>query len=285
MRFLHLGALIGGAWAACNGQDAFCSRRYSDITVVGSHNSAFDGVLPAHNQFVSVTEQLNLGVRFLQAQTQSKGGVIEMCHTYCWELDVGPLTEYLAEVTAWIEDHPDEVVTLLLTNKDALPITQFDEDFETAGLKPFVYRPERDVISQDEWPTLQELIDAGTRLVVFMDANSDQDQVDYILDQFSYFWETPYGITDEDFPTCEVDRPDGADTTKLMGIMNHMLNYKILGITIPNMFKAADTNSHESIQKQVDLCIDEHGIQPHVVLLDWINVGDAIDVQLALNGM
>ena len=58
------------AAATCNGHDELCGRRYSDVTLIGSHNSAFVGDSPAHNQYVSVTRQLDLGVRFLQAQTQ-----------------------------------------------------------------------------------------------------------------------------------------------------------------------------------------------------------------------
>jgi hypothetical protein len=58
-----LAPLSGG----CNGHDKLCGRKYSDITMVGSHNSAFVGPLPQQNQFLSVTDQLNLGVRFLQA--------------------------------------------------------------------------------------------------------------------------------------------------------------------------------------------------------------------------
>lgn len=167
MRFLRLLGLAGAAVAACNGQEAYCDRKYSDITVVGSHNSAFVGTLPMHNQFVSVTRQLDLGVRFLQAQTHKKDGEIELCHKFCWELDVGPLTDYLREIADWLAGHPNEVVTLLLTNSDGMPVTQYDEDFETGELRDYVFRPEGN-LTKEEWPTLQEMIDDGTQLVVFM---------------------------------------------------------------------------------------------------------------------
>ena len=59
----HATAAAGG----CNGNQALCGRRWSDIVMVGSHDSSFVGVLPSQNQYISVTEQLNMGVRFLQA--------------------------------------------------------------------------------------------------------------------------------------------------------------------------------------------------------------------------
>ncbi|UNI20597.1 hypothetical protein JDV02_006669 [Purpureocillium takamizusanense] len=273
------------ATTACNGHGELCGRRYSDVTVIGSHNSAFVGDSPAHNQYVSVTRQLDLGVRFLQAQTQDKGGVIELCHTYCWELDAGPLTAYLREVAAWLAAHPDEVLTLLLTNIDAIPVDKFDAAFDSAGLRQHVFRPASGRLAKDQWPTLAELIGAGTRLVVFMDYHADPSKVDYVMSEFDYFWETPYGVTDKAFPTCAVDRPGGGDPQKLMGIMNHMLNFKIGDIVFPDQLDAPRTNSLDSIRKQVDLCKGQGRPQPNVILLDWVNIGEAQKAQLVLNGL
>ncbi|EXL56636.1 hypothetical protein FOCG_04174 [Fusarium oxysporum f. sp. radicis-lycopersici 26381] len=207
-----------------------------------------------------------------------------MCHTHCWELDAGPLQDYLEEISEWVGKNPDEVVTIFLTNIDALPIEKFDEAFSSAGLKDLVFRP-KTKLSQDEWPTLQKLLEDRTRLVVFMDYNMDEGRVDYILDEFDYFWETPFGESNSSFPTCEVDRPEKGDPTQLMGIMNHMLNHDVLGIVVPNQADAKKTNSEYSIQKQIDLCEDNWGRRPNVVLLDWVNVGEAMDAQISLNGL
>jgi hypothetical protein len=167
MRLLRISLFATAVLAACNGHDELCKRKYSDITFVGTHNSAFVGELPVHNQYISVAEQLDLGVRFLQAQTQDKDGNIQTCHTYCWELDAGPLQSYLKEVSEWMGKNPDEVVMILLTNIDALPIEKFDDAFNSTGLKDIAFRPKKK-LSRDEWPTLQKLLDDGTRLVVFM---------------------------------------------------------------------------------------------------------------------
>ncbi|KAI5462444.1 PLC-like phosphodiesterase [Mariannaea sp. PMI_226] len=284
MRFLYMIPLINVALAACNGHDELCSRKYSNITFVGTHNSAFTGELPTQNQHKSVTEQLDMGVRFLQAQTQDKLGTIEMCHTSCWELDEGPLTKYLQEVADWMNKNPNEVVTLLLTNIDAIPVTKFDQAFDSTGLKQYVFHP-NGTLALDQWPTLQELLDNKTRLIVFMDYHSDQTKVDYIIREFDYFWETPYGETDSSFPTCAVDRPSGGDPSKLMGIMNHMLNVEIFDIAVPDALAAHSTNSKESIQNQVYLCTGQWGKKPNVILLDYIDVGDAISVQTFLNSL
>ncbi|PHH62481.1 hypothetical protein CDD81_7128 [Ophiocordyceps australis] len=272
------------ALSACNGHQALCDRPYSNITFIGTHNSAFVGDTPFHNQFVTLTEQLNSGVRFLQAQTHDDNGQIELCHTFCWELDVGPLTNYLAELAVWMDSHPNEVVTLLLTNIDAIAVPRFDDAFAATGLRKYVLH-QRSNLARDQWPTLQQMLNAGTRLVVFMDYHSDQSKVDYIMDEFSYYWETPFGWTDKNFATCAVDRPPKGDTSKLMGIMNHMLNHRIGDIVFPDMFSAASTNSLASIQKQVNLCKSQGKPQPSVIFLDWVNIGEAQKAQLVLNSL
>ncbi|TWU79151.1 hypothetical protein ED733_008844 [Metarhizium rileyi] len=281
---LRLAPFAATVLAACNGHNELCGKKYSEVTFVGSHDSAFVGDTPTHNQYVSVTDQLNLGVRFLQAQTHNKLGTIEMCHTYCWELDSGTLKKYLQEIADWMKGNPNEVVTLLLTNGDAIPVQQFDAVFQSTGLSQSAFHP-KGVLSKDQWPTLQQLLDAKTRLVVFMDYHTDQSKVDYIISEFDYFWETPYGITDKNFPTCEVDRPSGGDPSKLMGIMNHMLNFKIGDIVFPDQVDTKTTNSVDSITKQVNLCESQGKPQPNVILLDYIDIGEAQQAQSKLNGL
>ncbi|KAK3180787.1 hypothetical protein K4F52_007878 [Lecanicillium sp. MT-2017a] len=270
---------------ACNGHQELCGRKYSAITFIGSHDSAFVGRSITHNQYISVAAQLDYGVRFLQAQTRDKDGVIEMCHTLCLLLDQGTFEAYLREIAGWLRDKPNEVVSLLLTNPDNIPLDKFDAAFASTGLKELAFRPKKKRMAKDEWPTLQEFIDDNSRLLVFMDYHADLTKVDYIMDEFSYFWETPYGVTDSNFPTCAVDRPKGGDPSQLMGIMNHMLNNRSGVIVYPNQPAAPTTNSIPSIQKQVQLCKGQWSEQPNVVLLDYINVGQAAEAQLMLNNL
>lgn len=46
------------------------------------------------------------------------------------------------------------------------------------------YVPPSVPVKQSDWPTLGELIDRGTRVVVFLDAGADTSQVDFILPEF-----------------------------------------------------------------------------------------------------
>lgn len=284
----HLPHTVSGRDQACNGFSALCSRKYSDVTFVGAHDSAFVGVLPFDNQFEDVADQLAQGVRFIQAQSHNDNGVIELCHTSCLLKNAGSLHDFLTPIKSFLDANANEVVTLLLTNGDGIAVTDYDTVFQAVGLASYAYAPSG-VISFDAWPTLGSLISSGKRLVVFMDYHADTSQVDYILDEFSFIYETPYDTTDSTFDECTIDRPTGGDPTKLMGLVNHFLDLEldIFGeqILIPDTLATGKTNSQASITAQTALCVSQHARTPNFVLLDFISVGDAMAAQQQLNGL
>ncbi|XXH03650.1 hypothetical protein Hte_010055 [Hypoxylon texense] len=279
-------ALAAGSLAAdCNGHAELCDRVYSDVTFVGAHNSPFVGIGPSDNQFTTPTDQLNQGVRFLQAQTQDKDGAVEMCHTSCILEDAGTLESYLGEIKTWVDGNPNEVVTLLITNPDAIDITKFGDAFTSTGLETYVFTPDTQ-LALNEWPTLGDMISSGNRVVVFMDYNMDISKVPYILDEFIYYFETPFSPTEDNFVQCNIDRPAGASADGRMFLANHNLNIEILpDVLIPAPLEASDTNSIASITAQTDICKQNYGRYPNVVLLDFVSQGDTIAVQNQLNGL
>lgn len=151
----------------CNGHIELCKRRYSNVTYIGAHDSPFVGNGMADNQDITIEEQLAMGVRFLQVQTHNKNGTIQMCHTSCFLRDAGSLEEMLMSIKAFLDANPTEVITLLLTNPDAFNGSAFDAVFKSAGLDRYAFAPEGK-LKVKQWPTLEEMIDEGNRLVVFM---------------------------------------------------------------------------------------------------------------------
>jgi len=123
------------AQPACNGHPELCTRKFSNITQIGAHDSAFVGLLPQDNQDLSITDQLNAGIRFLQAQTHLDiFGKLSLCHTSCFEEDAGSLESYLTTIKRWLDTNPNEVLTLLLTNGDNVPSSRFSTAFTSSGL-------------------------------------------------------------------------------------------------------------------------------------------------------
>ena len=286
---IHTQAQIG-----CNGHVELCDRKYSNITQIATHDSAFVGILPTDDQDVDVTTQLDAGVRFLQAQTHRNiFGTLSLCHTSCFLKDAGSVEAYLRVIKGWLDTHPTEVVTLLLTNGDNVRVSEFDEVFAASGIQPYAYipGPSHNSAVLDSWPTLGELIGNDTRLVAFLDYGA-MDRVPYILPEFLYFWETPFDMTDPSFPQCIIDRPPSlAETPALahqrMYIINHYLDTEMMGMDVPDRRDARKTNAangSESIGAQVGLCQQEHGRAPKGILVDFFDKGDVFEVQDALNG-
>jgi hypothetical protein len=181
---LSLGALAAPTGLLCNGNTALCSRSYSNITFIGSHDSAFVGSLPTQNQKLSVTDQLNSGIRFLQAQTHSFLGTVSLCHTSCLEVgrrgchslantsqeDSGTLSSYLTQVKTWLDANPQDLITVLLTNPDAIAMPTFASVFQSVGLDKYAFTPPGSPtpLPMDQWPLLGDMIASNTRLVVFI---------------------------------------------------------------------------------------------------------------------
>jgi hypothetical protein len=90
-----------------------------------------------------------------------------MCHTSCWLRDAGSVVDYLSTVKTWLDANPDQVVTLLLTNGDNLPVSNFGDAMLSSGLASYAYAPGQD-LTIDQWPTLRQFIDSGKRLIFFL---------------------------------------------------------------------------------------------------------------------
>ncbi|BEI83014.1 hypothetical protein CcaverHIS002_0308820 [Cutaneotrichosporon cavernicola] len=267
-------AVTALAASNCNGNDALCERLYSNVTYIGTHNSYAVGTAAADNQAKDVTAQLNDGVRALQVQTHTSGDTINVCHSSCALKDGGTLQDYLTKVAAWMGQNPNDVVTLVMVNINNHKPAEFQTIFQGAGLDKLAYSPKQAASSVDQWPTLGALIDAGTRLVVFLDNSADFTAVPWIIDEFTNMWETKYNAVDQQW-ACAVDRSDG-QSNSMMYMINHFLDqqYEILGQTVlvPDKNKLNETNAADgagSIGFEVSNCNMLYGRNPNVILLDY----------------
>lgn len=309
----------------CNGHADLCSRKYSNITFIGTHDSAFIGELPSQNQIKSLAEQLEGGIRFLQSQVhlwdvgQTFGSLFSglrevlpdvpvMCHTSCALAFGGTVHDYLQTVKEFLDDNPDEIVTLLFTNPDKIPMEMLNQVFRSVKLDSVAYKPTgSNVTAIDQWPTLGDMIANNQRIVVFIgkclqdlyvvvlmqspDYGAD-GTVPFLLDEFKYYWETPFNTLDPLFAQCDMDRVNTLDKTgkSSMNIVNHFLDIQIpcTDILIPYRCMADSTNAVDgegSIAAQAGRCRDTHGRNPNVILIDFFGKGDAISAQRVLNGL
>ncbi|KAL9932878.1 hypothetical protein V8E36_008133 [Tilletia maclaganii] len=291
--------------AVCNGRASYCERKFSNFTFIGAHDSfaiskwnggvtLFEGL--AANQDVSITAQLNAGIRMLQSQAhvspnKTKTGVgIDLCHTDCALYQGGALEAYLSEVKAWTDKNPTEVISLLIVNSDNLPASQFAKAFESSGLASKSYRPKKPTggVPRSDWPTLGSLIDAGTPVVSFLASGAD-DFVPYLIDEFTSIWENRYGQLTLPFD-CSIDRiAKGIDPSSIMYLSNHFKDAKLLGtsILVPDKMSLSKTNSKAQVIANANNCAALYGRYPTFILVDFFNTpktNGTVDAVVQING-
>lgn len=276
----------------CNNYPEFCNRKYSNITEVCAHNSAFSiKNNAASNQYLSITDQLNDGIRMLQGETHYVNETVYNCHTTCSLLNAGTWQSMLETTVTWLESNPYDVLTILIVNSDFENVDVYVPPIQNSGIAQYLYEPEYVPQKRDQWPTLGEMILSGKRVVMFMDYNANQTKVPYILDEFTHMWETPYSPTNQSFP-CTQQRPPGlkhqSAKDDYMNLVNHNLNTAVdlsalTGgsssdtILIPNYADLNITNGAYNQLGQLEAntlnCTEDWDRAPNFLLVDYYNIG------------
>ncbi|KAK4156714.1 PLC-like phosphodiesterase [Chaetomidium leptoderma] len=319
---------------ACNNSPELCSRAYNNITHMGAHDSAFlrdasTGNSIAGNQFYNATVALSAGIRLLQAQVHLSGNTLQLCHTSCSLLDAGPLETWLAKIKYWLDTNPNEVITLLLVNIDNQPASAFGSAFDRSGIATYGFTPPSGLGNNSSnntttktttWPTLQSLITSNTRLVTFIaslpSSSSQEEKPSYLLNEFTYLFETPYNVTSLSSFTCTLDRPSSSSTNNsssataaaaaaissgLLPLLNHFAYIALTqDIMIPNAGDVDTTNSPSetdtgALGQHVRACMAEWGgggsggggggVKPVFVLVDFFDRGPAVETADRVNGI
>jgi hypothetical protein len=176
------------------------------------------------------------------------------------------------------------VLTILFTNQDGIDITVWGQDFQTAGIADMAYIPPFSTTPSDtlNWPTLGSMISSGKRVVIFLDSGADTSQVNFILPEFTYMWETPFDQTNASFP-CTVNRPPsivGQLPTGRLAVVNHFLDTDIGdNILIPDVGALNTTNALSgpgSLGQQIFDCAALYGRYPNFLLVDCMSLHDEI---------
>lgn len=292
----------------CNGAAELCDRAYDDVAYAATHNSMSSPnvvpVWPEHDSHLRA--QLDAGVRALLIDTKywepvdgaaALTGQLDpstlpipravadtvlrlagdaangrpgtfLCHNSCM-FGAQPLVEGLADVREFLDDNPDEVVTLII--QDEISVVDTEAAFEEAGLMPDLYHHDHD----GDWPTLGELIDRGERLVVF--AENAGPPPDWYANAFEAMQETPFLVLERDRFTCDQARGD-PDATLFQ--LNHWVSR-----VAPNPADAAVVNAYDFLLARARECQAERGLLPNFVAVDFYSIGDLFAVVDTLNGL
>lgn len=294
------------AQTACNNSPSLCNRPYNNITQLGAHDSPFlrdksTSFSTAGTQFLDSITQLDAGVRLLSAQVHKTSNdttgadAWHLCHGSCDFLDAGTLVDWLKKIKTWMDNNPNDVVTILLVNSDNAAASVLGPQFQSAGIDKYAYEPPTPGTVPETWPTLQSLINNGTRLMTFIASlTPPSPQYPFLMDEFTYIFENDY---ENESPTdfkCDPNRPttlsspEQAASSGRMFLQNHFLYANQLGIQTPNATYVNTTNALTGVGalgEAIDKCKAVYGKPASFVLVDFFNVGPAIASVDRANGV
>lgn len=212
-------------------------------------------------------------------------------------MDAGTLTSWLTEIKSWMDDNPNDVVTILLVNGAGATASQLASAYTSSGMSDYAYTPTSSSATST-WPTLESLINNGTRAMNFISTLSDNTDATYLMNEFDYIFENSYENYNAANFSCEVNRPSNlanqtttAISSGYMSLMNHFLYLEqAFGISTPDEAAINTTNAPSgggsgNLGDHALKCAAQYGKAPTFLLVDFSNVGPAIDTADSLNGV
>jgi len=276
----------------CNGSELLCGRHYDDVAYATTHNAMaarfdpYNYSLLISNQCSGVPAQLADGIRGLMldihlfAPPETEEVDLYLCHSDC-DFGAQLLVDGLAEVRAFLDEHPGEIVTFIIeTNSDTAPMeAEIRDAFVASGLAPYAHVQ----VPGAPWPTLGEMVAADRRLVVLTDDSSPQAGCDadgapcpwnhHLWSGFAF--ETPFQASSAAEFTCTDLR--GAPGDDLF-ILNHFLTQNI---GQPRF--ARQVNFDPLLSSRARECWAYQGQIPNFPTVDFYEIGRVVRTTNLLN--
>lgn len=245
---------------------------YAEVTFATTHNANAAqeyGYSINANHNSGLAGQLQDGIRAMMLDvTYDADGETVLCHGPCSLASTSHL-DALAELRAFLDDNPGEVVTILY--EDSIAAEDLEADFVTSGLIDFVF--EKD----GPWPTLGEMVQSGRRLVVTTEAAWGPPN--WIHHLWDVAFDTPYAFMSPDDFSCELNR--GSSDNDLF-LMNHWVN---TSLDLPSEADAMIVNASDVLLARARQCEQEAGKRLTFVGVDFYEHGDLFGVVETLNGL
>ncbi len=246
-----------------------CSRPVDQVAFPTTHNAMSnedDGWL-FPNQQHDIPTQLADGVRAMMLDLHYDDEVVNLCHSECW-LGSQTLHEGLREITDFLDEHPTELLAIIF--ESYVSATDAVQVFRSLGLDQRAWSPEPHV----DWPTVEEMTDAGFQLLVFSDFEGGDPA--WYMDLWSHAWETPWDNQEPGDFTC--DPTSRGSTENPFSILNHFLTDPV---ALPEL--AEQVNFNPFFVERAQDCQQRWDRVPNFVTVDFYDIGDLFTVTDTLN--
>jgi hypothetical protein len=232
----------------------------------------------SHQQALEVAEKefgpqvVASALRLRNAVTTQPTGPIEpyLCHGLC-EIGATEWEPVMASLRGWLASHPREVVTLII--EDNVSPADTAKVFTDAGLLPYVHVQQ----PGKQWPTLEQMIDSGQRVVVFMERRGGGEKYPWLLQAFDSIQDTSFTNPTVSDLNCALNR--GAAPHPLF-----LVNYWLSDFS--SLVTAARTvNAYDVLWPHLAQCREQRSRIPNFVAVNYFNEGDLFRAVDQLNGV
>jgi hypothetical protein len=265
--------LLNGIVIGQTNEDIY-SKKYNQVAFLTTHNSFNNAAdnFSFPNQSYNITQQLNDGVRALMIDVYEINGVAMVYHSYSI-LGSVEFEDILLEVKSFLDDNPDAVITLILECYVDSDLIEYH--LNNIGLMPYLFTKE----VNNDWPSLQQMINTDARLVIFSDENdagNDQGWYHYV---WEHAVETHFSVSNTDDFNCDFNRGDPEND---LFIFNHFVTPSF---GVPQLSTAETVNSNPFIINRAIECWNEHDKFPNFIAVDFYHLGNCLDAVNTLNSM
>ncbi|MCO4769377.1 MAG: phosphatidylinositol-specific phospholipase C domain-containing protein [Deltaproteobacteria bacterium] len=256
---------------ACNGDAALCGLPVDEVAFLRTHNSHASEERGysqlSWNHYNAMPTQLTDGVRAVNMDVYLYEGQMVVCHGYC-TLGLQRLDLILAELTDFLAANPDEVVLLSLQNE--APWADTLASLEAAGVGALGYSHTPGA----PWPTLEEMLDGGTPLLISA-GGTPAGAPDWLHRDGDLSWGDHWGAETPDDLDCE------AENAPFDGGLYFFNNVLTAPIASPDL--ANQVNHDPDLSERLQACGAENGQIPNIISVDFYSLGDTLEAVRRLN--
>jgi hypothetical protein len=254
----------------CNGHEELCDRPFDEVVFPSTHNSMSnaqdDWGIP--NQNLNLRSQLSDGIRGFLLDVFEDNGRLKLCHSIC-VIGQRDLIDAFEEFSDFLAQNPGEVISFLI--EDNISAEQLAGALDAGGLADYAIVHEPGAA----WPTLGELIEADTRLLVTTQDAGPPPEIIHNL--WSLAWDTDYTYASVDDFECGRNR---GQTSNALFLLNHWLSAPA---SLPEYGPVA--NEYSVLMDRVETCRSEWERLPSFLAVDYYDAGDLFEVVDVLNGV
>lgn len=254
----------------CNGQPGLCERPLNEVTFLRTHNSHASEergyTVLSWNHYFAIPAQLEDGVRSLNVDVYpAEDGGLRACHGFC-ELGEQPLEDLFDEIEAFMESHPREVVLLDFQDESAEGALR-----DALATHPLSGRAWVQVAGTP-WPTLQEMIEADERMVIF--GGGHPEDPPWMLPKTQHIFSTGWSYWEPEDLDCETSGP--VPEFGLYEVTHVLTN------PLASPYNAEEINTEELLVAHLAQC-DEEVAFVNLLSVDFYTIGEPLSVIGARN--